>query len=382
MPTRLDAVVTHIEVNERHGVGVLLQAIFGEGAGLAVFRSRDDFGGVQRFGERSCGIEQKAGWRWLARRRVARATGDLQVARILCVPYFTADVRNALALQDLHGAPLCTWLMDDQTLEQRSIPEPLMAELLARSRLRLAISPELGEAYAARFGLAFGVVPPLVAARLTGVAPAVGREPGARGLVIGNIWGRAWYEDLRRAVREAGLHLDWCSPAGLHSYWAGLEPSALEADGIQPLGALTEAALIERLRAAPYVLVPTGTLDESDDHRHLTRFSLPSRVAFAIATAQVPLIVLGSSESAAARFVTRTGVGLAAPYESQALRRAVAEVTGAEGSARLRARSSELAPSFSAAGAVDWLWGSLAAGRPVDDRYERLVGGSGGTAER
>ena len=374
MRTPLDVIVTHIEVNERHGVGVLLRAIFGEGDGMAVVRSRDDFDGAQSFGARALKVGHRRGWRWLARRRVARAIGDLRVARILCIPYFPADLQNALALHDLHGAPLCTWIMDDQTLEQRNIPELLMSQLMERSQLRLAISPELGEAYAARFGVSFGVVPPLVAARLTGLVPAP-PPPGGRGLVIGNLWGRAWYEDLRRSVREAGLAVDWCSPAGLHSYWAGLDPAALEADGIRPLGALGEAALVERLRAAPFVLVPTGTLDDRDDHRHLTRYSLPSRIAFTIATAQAPIIVVGSEDSAAARFVTRTGVGLSAAYEGRALRRAVEVASSEEGSRRLRSRSAALAPGFSAEGAAAWLWGSLAAGRPLDDRYERLVAG-------
>jgi hypothetical protein len=372
MPPGLGAIVTHIEVNERHGVGVLLKAIFGEGQGLLVIRSRDDFGGEQRFGAQALRIPHRRRWRWLARRRVALATRDHEVARILCVPFFPADVLNALALHERHGAPLCTWLMDDQNVEAAGIPDHLMAELLAQSRLRLAISPELRDGYAAKFGLPLGVVPPLVAAAHVRVAPSP-RSPTGRGLVIGNLWGRAWYEDLRRAVREAGLALDWCSPSGLHSYWAGLDPAALEADGIQPLGTLPEAALVERLRAAPFVVVPTGTLDGRDDHRCLTRFSLPSRIMFAIAAAQVPVIVLGSGEAAAARFVVRAGVGVTAPYEAEALRRAVDEVTRPAVARRLQERAAALAPGLSAAGAAAWLWDSLAAGRPIDDRYERLV---------
>jgi hypothetical protein len=373
MQALLDAIVTHIEVNERHGVGVLLQALFGGGAGLAVVRSRDDFGGQQRFGDRTFRIDHRRGWRWLARRRVARLVGDLLVRRILCVPYFTADIQNALALADLTSAPLCTWLMDDQIIEAARVPPRLMAALLARSRLRLAISPELGDAYARRFGVTFSVVPPLVAPALVGSGSGVA-SPSDRGLVLGNIWGRAWYDDLRRAVREARLQVDWCSPAGLQTYWKGLDPAALEADGICPLGALGEAALVERLRAAPFVLVPTGTLGTRDDHRHLTRFSLPSRITFVIATAQVPVIVLGSEDSAAAHFVTQAGVGLTIPYQADALRRAVADVTTPITAARLRARAAALAPGFSAEGAADWLWSSLAAGHPIDDRYARLMG--------
>jgi hypothetical protein len=38
----------------------------------------------------------------------------------------------------------------------------------------------------------------------------------------------------------------------------------------------------------------------------------------------------------------------------------------------IRARAAELAPSFAAEPVADWLWRSAAAGRPVDDRYERL----------
>jgi hypothetical protein len=370
----VDALVTHIEVNGRHGVGQLLGTLFADAPDLVVIRSRTHFGGEQALTGRALRLKHGRRPRLLVRARVAWALRGLDVRRVLCVPFYPDDVRTALALAEGRGLPLATWLMDDQNLASPGIPDDLMAALLRRSRLRLAISPELRDGYVAKYGLPFGFAPPLVPRRL--LRPPGARAdlpPGARGLVIGNIWGQRWYQELRRAVRGAGLSLDWSSPAGVQAYWDGLDPVALAADGITALGALPEAEFVARLRAAPFVVVPSGTLDADDDHASLSRYSLPSRIVFAMAVAQVPIVVLGSPETAAARFVRRTGLGVVAPYQPEALAAAVARVTSPAARRQVAARAAALAPAVSADGALDWLWRSLAAGSPCDDRFERIL---------
>jgi hypothetical protein len=370
----VDALVTHIEVNGRHGVGQLLGTLFGDGPELVVIRSRTHFGGEHSLPGRALRLKHGRQPRPLVRARVAWALRGLEVRRVLCVPYYPDDVRTALALAEGRGLPLATWLMDDQNLASPGIPDDLMAALLRRSRLRLAISPELRDGYVAKYGLSFGFAPPLVPGRLLRPpGEPVDLAPDARGLVIGNIWGQRWYQGLRRAVRGAGLSLDWSSPAGVRAYWDGLDPVALAANGITALGALPETEFVARLRAAPFVVVPSGTLDADDDHASLSRYSLPSRIVFAMAVAHVPIVVLGSPETAAARFVSRAGLGVVAPYEPEALRAAVVQVTAPTARRQVAARAAALAPAVSADGGRDWLWRSLQEGRPSDGRFERLL---------
>ena len=70
---------------------------------------------------------------------------------------------SALAVRQTYGVPLCTYIMDDNNVASRGIPDDLMAELLENSALRLAISPELREAYEEKYGLKFWLLPPVVA---------------------------------------------------------------------------------------------------------------------------------------------------------------------------------------------------------------------------
>ncbi|WP_242394188.1 glycosyltransferase family protein [Anaeromyxobacter oryzisoli] len=360
-------------MNDRHGVGVLLRTLFGAGEDVVAVRSRDDYGGRQEFGARAVRVRHRRGSRGAARRRVARALRGVGIRRVLCVPYYPDDVMTAIALHDARGAPLVTWIMDDQNILEPSIPDDLMAELLAKSGVAFAISPELRDAYAEKYRRPVWLAPPLVAADRV-------RPPGAedvpvtgRPMVIGNIWGARWYQDLRRTVRGTGVRLDWSSPAGLATFWEGFDRDALAADGVEAVGALPEPEFVERLRAAPFVVVPSGTLDEVDDRPGISRFSLPSRIVFAVAAAHAPVIVLGSPKTAAARFVAAHGIGAVVPYDPEAFRATVAELTTPEAQRRVRLRASGIAGRFSAEGAVEWLWRSLEAGAPADDRFERIA---------
>jgi hypothetical protein len=261
--------------------------------------------------------------------------------------------------------------MDDQNLLERGIPDVLLGELLEKSRLRLAISPELRAAYEERYGCRFALAPPVVPAALVRGEPMAAPAPAGRGLIVGNIWGRRWLELLRRTVRSSGVELDWTSPSGYR--YEQFEADALAEDGIFPQGLVEQPAYLERLRACPYVVVPSGTLDAQDDRPSLSRFSLPSRMTFVLAVCHAPMIVLGSPETAAARFVTSLGVGRVVPYETAAFRAAVSEIGTPEVQRGLRARAAELAPRFSSQGVREWLWRSLEAGGPADDRFERLA---------
>lgn len=370
---RVDVVVSHVEVCRAHGTGLLTQLVFGGRSGIVSIRSRDQHGGRQDFGDRAVRLRHDPRDRHGIVADVLATLRGCDVEHIVCIPYFREDVVNALALKDLFGAPLCTFVMDDNNVETQGIPDTLLRDLFHRSELRLGISGELRDAYEAKFGLRMWIVPPLVAParirRQPVVAPpeALARK---RGLIVGNVWCREWLTLLRETVRDTGLEVEWCSNGDLRVL--GVTEQDLAADGIIARGYVPEEELVARLLAAPFVLVPSGTLDARDARRGISRFSLPSRIPYALAVAHAPVLVLGHRECAAARFVVSRGVGAWAPYERDAFVAAVERLTDPSVHAEMRARAAELGPMFSSEGAREWIWQSLARGRAADDRWERL----------
>ena len=374
-----DAIVAHIEINSRHGVGVLLERLFGRRSNILSVRSRDHFGGRQEFGDLALRISHEDDSLDAARRRVREALGGNTVARILAVPYYPADVLNALAIHELSGAPLAVYLMDDQNVASTGIPDSLMRRLLEAASLRLAVSPELAAAYEAKYGLKFRLMPPVVPARLildrllpTGEVLA---EP-RRGVILGNIWGQRWLDALRGTVRGSGVRLVWRSTNHLR-YLRG-SPEELAADGIEiPDGPpLSDPELVETLRRTAFAVIPTGTLDEDDDRRSIALLSLPSRIPFLIATAHAPILVLGDERTAAARFVRDLGVGMAAPYDRDRFVEAVAAITEPETNLSFRRRALAWAARFTDVGADEWIWQSLERGDAFDLRYEDFMRGT------
>lgn len=366
----LDVVVSHAEVNDRHGTGVLTQRLFPDASALGSIRSRDDYDGRQRFGAWSARLEQPDPA--VAGARVRSLLGGAPVRRVVAIPYRPDDVLTALALHQVSGAPLCTYLMDDQNLEAAGIPDRLLSELLGSSALRLAVSPELRDGYQQKFGRPFAFVPPVVDPALVLREPAAPpRDLGGRGVMIGNVWGRAWLRQLAALTAATGVELDWYSSAGLG--WQELSVAELARAGIHWRPGPPDAELVRLLRRAPFALLPSGTLDAGDDHRAIARLSLPSKAVYTTATAHLPLLVLGHPETAAARFAVRAGVGWSVPYERAAFLGAVEELRQPEVQARLRACAAAAAPAFSAEGVGEWIWRSLAAGAPVDNRWERLL---------
>ena len=368
-PALLDAnaIVTHIEVNRQHGVGVLVQRLFSDSSNILSVRSRDYFKGCQEFGAQHVRISSGGD--------VVPSLHGSTVKRILCVPYFPEDARNAIALKEIFHAPLCTYLMDDQNLSTDGIADELMAELLEKSALRLAISAELCKGYEEKYGHKIWFMPPLAPAQF--IPPNVNyrsrRELGFKeAVIVGNIWGHRWIELLRETVRGTRIRLRWYN----HGEFRNVDgPIAeLAADGIVPmLGRDDDRVLVNTLRCAPFVVVPSGILDETDDRRFIAQLSLPSRIPYIFATSHAPILVLGSPETAAARFVSSAGIGLVSPYESGAFRETTDLLLDPAKNRTLRDAAFRLSRKYTDAGAADWIWESLARGEPVDDRYQKLT---------
>jgi hypothetical protein len=368
----VDVVVSHAEVNELHGTGVLLQRVFGDAPDLASIRSRDDYDARQRFGAWSARVVQPDPDRAAALRRVRGVLGQGPARRILAVPYHPDDARTALALLDAGGGPLCTWVMDDRNVQSNAIPDALLGELLRRSALRLAISQELCDALQGKYGVPVAFVPPMVDPDLVPRDPVPPPADARRGAMIGNVWGRRWLGRLLDALEGSDVELEWYASAPPR--WHAANEAELRRAGIRRREGLPDAALAAELRRAAFAVLPTGTLDADDDNAAIARFSLPSKLVYTTAVAHLPVLVVGHPGTAAARFVARAGVGLTVPYERRALRAAAAELARPEVQGPMRARAAALAPAFSADGARAWIWRSLEARGPIDDRWERLRG--------
>jgi hypothetical protein len=368
-----DLFITGMEVNDQHGTGVLLRRLFHGDPNIISIRSCDLYDGRHEFGEIALCLSHKGQPRDAVFSSVLKAMGSSTVRRALCVPYYPDDARTALAVKEIYGVPLCTYIMDDQNIGARGIPDELMRELLSKSSLRLAISPELRVAYELKYGLKIGYMPPLVTGRLIlsrlNLPPADARPH--HGIIIGNIWGHQWLSLLRDTVRNSGVSLSWYCNG--HFRWVQCSREDLIADSITPFDPVPEEELVRVLRGEWFAVLPTGTLSREDDHSFIAQLSLPSRLVYLMTTAQIPVLLLGSPRTGAASFVKQHGIGRVADYERQSFLDAVKAITEPETNHSMRRNALLAAGRYTDAGAGEWIWESLSRGGPIDRRYEDLM---------
>jgi hypothetical protein len=363
-------VITHAEICNRQGVGALLAKIFAEEPELLVFYSRNYFEG-DCFGTVTHHLPHPGHDLAGVKARVGALLQGHRIKRIFCVPFYPDDVLSAIAAADLTGAPLVTYIMDDQNLFVQGIPDDLMGALISRSSLCFAISDVLRTGYQEKYGKDFWIIPPVNSARFFAPAnfqAAENRPP--RGVIIGNVWSLEILQQLRELIKNSGLKVDWYGNAG--KPFIQLDEAELAAEGISLHPNLTDEPLVAELRRFDYAIMPSGTLNGGLEHDWLFRASLPSRLIYLLTTAHLPLLVLGDPETAAGRFVTRLGLGTTAAYEAEAFRRAVEELTGSSRARVIRANGARLTPVFASEGVSKWVWQSVAKGRPADERYENL----------
>lgn len=356
-----DLLITHNEVCRMHGTGVLLERYLGNNDQIVTLRSQSHYEGKTDLRARHLVLESGSGAED-EEKLLAGLLANFPIRRILCVPYYEADVRYAGVAQRLTGAPLCAYVMDDQTLYARGIRAEVARALFDASNLRLVISPEMQSAYQAKFGLSFAVMPPLLASatgRRQNQWSATAGKP-LRAALVGNIWSAQQFRKLRRFVRLAGLQLDWFGNTKVA--WLPADSKEYEADGIHACGFLPESELAARLVDYPFVVVPSGQLDGSENNEWLTRLSLPSRMVFILGQATTPMLVLGHSSTAASQFVTRFGLGAVVSYDAANPRAAIQALVAPETRAGILAAISGCADKFVLPGAGQWIWDSLAAG--------------------
>jgi hypothetical protein len=371
----VDVIINAVEINDRHGVGVLLQRIFKDRSQIFSIRALNLYGGNCTFGRYSYLLGATGLMRAEIFSKLKEALTQHTVNRVVCIPYHAEEIFAALAIQELFGAEICTYLMDDQNIITTGIPDELMAELLDKSALRLAISPEMRDVYTAKYRVPIYFAPPVIPAALVEdrnpkILPNTAQK--SIGAIFGNIWSPQWLNLLRVMTRETGDKIDWYGNTGAD--WNFSDRSKLSDDGIIERGFLpTEAEVVDVLCNYAYVVVPSGTLDLRDDNLATSWLSLPSRIPFVLATANTPIIVLGHPSTAAAKFVERFGIGTVADYDPVSYREAVDYITQPSVQQQMRLNAAKVAPQFINEQMDEWIWQSLKLGKPVDDRFELLL---------
>jgi FkbM family methyltransferase len=92
-----------------------------------------------------------------------------------------------------------------------------------------------------------------------------------------------------------------------------------------------------------------------------------------MATSHIPILVLGSPQTAVARFVERIGIGTVAAYEKVSFAEAVRYIMQPDVNLAMRRRALAGAARFTDVGAAEWIWQSLALNRPIDTRFEDII---------
>jgi hypothetical protein len=364
-------VITHAELSYRHGTGALLVRILKDEPNAIVLYSHPFFDRhdidvpalhlVHR--GRSVSVASLR-----LRYYLARST----VKQILCVPFYPDEALSAIAAQEVTKAPLILYIMDDQNIHVNSITDQLMEDLVNRSAIRFAISEPLRAAYEEKFKQPFYLLPPVVDPTLFVSADFTYRSNSPPvGAMIGNLWSEELVGRFIETIKESGLSINWYGNAG--KPFVQLEPDELAGAGIHLKSLVPEEQLVSELRLADYAVVPSGTLEENDTHHWLAKASLPSRIIFLLTTANLPIIVLGHPETAAAQFVTKLRIGTVCPYSSDRFREAVYSVTRPSSSEEFRGNAFALSPIFSSKNLLRWIEESSAQGKPADERFAKLA---------
>ena len=366
-------VVTANEVTQRHGTGALVKRVFPNDSDIISIRSDNHYGGEHNFGVMSYYFPQRGLSRESVFTNISYTFSEHSVDRIFCVPYYSEDLLTAIAIKEFFGVPMGTWIMDDQNVCVNNIPDNLMREFLGKCDVRFATHPELRDAYENKYSLKFWILPAVVPDYLITSAiatPSPEYYQQKKGAFIGSIWSKKWFNALCESVAGAGVKLDWFGNS--QYYWLTESDDELYNKGIYPQGLFPEDQLAETLKDYPFIVVPTGTLDERDDQPQLSQLSLPGRILFALATSNTPVILLGSPRTSAANFINRFNIGIVCDYTPESFKSAVNYVLNPENQKVLRENAVKIAKSFSDKHIDDWIWQSLENKQAADSRFESI----------
>jgi hypothetical protein len=366
-------IISAVEINDHHGVGVYLARLFGNEPNVIALRSRSMYGGSCVFSPRSYEIGLSTSGRPdERRRRMSALCTDLEVACIVAVPYFPEDFENALLFKELTGARLCVYLMDDQNIFESEVSDRLVEQLLKKSDLRLTISPEMRAAYQAKFGYKFAFFPPVIRSDEI-VQETFGGTLGIDRIALtGNFWRKATFDRFCALIRRTGVQVDWFGKGPLAS-WLEADPKHLTEIGIHCAGYLPASEFVARLRQYPVMIVPSGSLDSDDGNLAFSHFSLPSRLVFGLAQARIPILVLGHPETAAGRFVRQLCIGEISAYEAEPFQLTLAKMLEKEYQRNTRTRCLEVAHRFVTKDPGAWILNSVERGKALPSPFDGLL---------
>src|SRR5262249_24998150 len=153
------------------------------------------------------------------------------------------------------------------------------------------------------FGLPVYLLPAVVPAELVCTAPADSSWDGQKkiGALLGSFWDQSWFDRLCSALEQCDCTSEWYGQN--NSPWLNFPPDTLRRAHITPRGIVPETQLAGELNKYPFVIVPAGVLDGSDQHIATAYLSLPGRILFAAGASRTPVLIVGSEKSCAARFV-------------------------------------------------------------------------------
>jgi FkbM family methyltransferase len=357
-------IISPVEINNLHGTGPLIKRVVGGEDNTLVILSKLQYDFKNDFGDLVLHIDSSK----IERRTIIDRLGNNEIEQILCVPYFKEDLITSITLHDEFNVPMGCYIMDDQNIVSNNIPDDLMFEFLNKCEIRFVTHAELRNAYENKYKLKFYIIPQVVPDELIN-KEEYDCEKNSNGAIIGSIWTYNWLKKLCQTLKESNVKVDWY---GNNKYpWLNETDEELISYGLNPVGLLSEEELSKKLKSYPYVIVPYGTLEDDDDAKNLTKLSLPGRIIFASATANIPIIVMGSEKCSAAQFVTKFGIGTVCDYNGNSLIEAINFIK--ENEKELRKNAFLIANNFSSEGIEDFLWQSIRwYKRAFDMRFESI----------
>jgi hypothetical protein len=367
----MDLVISAVEINDQHGVGIFLKRLFPDSSNFMAIRSSTLYRGESGFGLAEFEFGKQPGSHRERLARLRNALGGRTIDRILVVPYYKEDFENGCLAKSLTAAPLCVYLMDDQNIFEPQVPDQSVFRLLKAADLRLAISQEMGLAYQEKFGLPFHVLPPVMTALPAELSPE-NVVPGTMcAALLGNIWRQDTFRLFRELVRSSGLRVDWFGN-GPKASWLQANAVELETENIFCQGFLPDASLLQRLRDYPFMIVPSGSLGPDDPNPAFSRLSLPSRLVFGLVGAQIPILVLGSPETAAGRFVRLLKIGIVSAYQPADFVRAISYLMDPVNQRVCRESGRRIASRLVLEEGGAWIWRSLKHRKPATSQFSEL----------
>ncbi len=394
-------VVSTCEINSRHGTGILIQHLFQDLDRVATINSYQCYNDERTpSGTHYCLDDHRNLNRHDIYRQLMSWFDHSPPKEAYIVPNFASDFHIATGLKDLFGTKICLHVMDDSCL-YGDVSVELVQKAIEMADLVFVISPEMQDAYQQQFGRKMSLLPPIVPDQHIPAKPVpwLTQSPVAepsrslwngirqrlslsardsecdnsllRGVLIGNVWDEAWLQRLCKTIKESGLQIDWfANDPDLVRLQISTE--ALAECGLQLHDALWGEELVQELRRRPFAIMPSGTFSSDSKNEGIARLSLPSRVPFMIATANLPIIAIGGHDTAASAFLSRFGLGMTVNYDGFELKQAVDSITRSGEQQRIRSHAFNVGHRFSNRDLASWLWDSLQNGTPVDQRFEEL----------